>query len=142
MNRARLCLMRHLGWTRMAVLASTSDRGIDQGYARVRRCAIFIRCMVVVSFHVSNIFFPLLCLKAASDLAVLSDKYQMNISLDYLGGLFMEAQPLFYKWQERHYKIIMLLLQPLGARQVLCQVKGHQSTILECAEMWVWPVKI
>ena len=93
-------------------------------------------------FHVSNIFFPLLCLKAASHLAVLSDKYQMNISLDYLGGLFMEAQPLFYKWQERHYKIIMLLLQPLGARQVLCQVKGHQSNILECADMWVWPVEI
>ena len=52
----------------------------------------------------------------------------------------MEAQPLFYKWQERHYKIIMLLLQPLGARQVLCQVKGHHSNILECADMWMWPV--
>ena len=45
----------------------------------------------------------------------------------------MEARPLFYKWQERHYKIIMLLLHPLGARQVLCQVKGHHSNILECA---------
>ena len=49
----------------------------------------------------------------------------------------MEAQPLFYKWQERHYKIIMLLLQPLGARQVLCQVKGHHSNILECAYVHV-----
>ena len=61
----------------------------------------------------------------------------MNISLDYLGGLFMEARPLFYKWQERHYKIIMLLLQPLGARQVLCQIKSHHNNIVECADRYV-----